>query len=210
MPYDLTLLTTEDPETSATKPHWKVAQLGIDPDLVQAWSFLKKFCVTINSAAERKRQLPKETLLNAMASVMYRLIRIKRFKSTSINEAVRLGLLVFSSHIFLYWQDIKLPYVYLPDTYRSCLLNLTLPGSLPSQVLLWLLIIGSLAIFTPTDDVWLLPWARVNIELCQAHDWSELRGQLKVLPWIDFLHDEPGQAIFNAAVSSQTGSGTAP
>lgn len=58
----------------------------------------------------------------------------------------------------------------------------------------------SLSIFTPADDVCLMPWVRVNIDLCEACNWAELRGQLKSFPWIDILHDKPGQAMFDAAV----------
>lgn len=205
IPYDLTLLAAEDSEPSATELYWKPIQLGINADLVQAWAFLRRFCSTINFAAEQKRQLAKEILLNAMASSMYRLLQMNHFDPTSIDEGIRLGLLVFSSHIFLHWQDITLPHTYLPNTYRTCLLNLKLPSAdtFPPQILLWLLIVGSLSTFTPADSAWLTPWVRVNIELCEAHTWSELRAQLKTFPWIDILHDKPGRAIYEAAVALQ-------
>jgi hypothetical protein len=204
MPYDLTALVAQDPESSAAELYWRPDQLGINAGLAQAWKFLERFCSTINSAAEHRRQLPKETLLNAMSSVMYRLLRMNSFDATSPDEAVRLGLLIFSSHIFLNWQDMKGPHTYLPHIYRSCLLNLKLPSILTSQLLLWLLMVGSLSVFTPADDAWLMPWMRVNIELCKAHSWGELRRQLQAFPWIDALHDTPAQSIFNAAVVSKT------
>lgn len=210
MQYDLALLTAEDSEPSATELYWKPTELGINAELIQAWAVLKRFCSTINSAAEHKRQLAKEILLNAMASSMYRLLQMHYFDRNSIDEAVRLGLLVFSSHIFLNWQDITLPHTYLPNTYRTCLLNLKLPSTFPPQILLWLLIVGSLSTFTPADSIWLMPWVRVNIELCEAHTWSELRPQLKTFPWIDILHDKPGRAIYEAAVALQTNSEMTP
>lgn len=207
MAYDLTILVAEDPDSSATK----LVQ-SMSNDLAEAWRFLKRFCSTINSAAVRNRQLPKETLLNAMASVMYRLLYMKSFDPSSLDEAVRLGLLAFSSHIFLNWQGVKPKHTYLPDTYRSCLLNLKLPSTLPSQILVWLLMVGSLSIFNPADDAWLMPWLRSSIELCEAQGWNEMRGQLKEFPWIDMLHDKPGRSIFDAAVVShgKTNGGSAP
>ncbi|KAI1625849.1 hypothetical protein EDD37DRAFT_648306 [Exophiala viscosa] len=199
LPYDPTLLSAKEPKSSARK---LLVEQGIDADLVQAWSFLKTFCSTIDSAAEHKRQLPKEVLLNAMAPVMYRLLRMKSFDSSNVDEAVRLGLLIFSSHIFLSWQGVKSRHTYLPNTYRNCLLTLKLPSALPPQIFAWLLMIGSIAIFTTADDAWLMPWLRGNIELCEAHSWSEVREKLKECPWINFLHDEPGQARYDLAVSS--------
>ena len=121
-----------------------------------------------------------------------------------MNEAIRLGLLVFSSRIFLNWQDLHLPQNCLSQKYRTCLLNLNLSDPLPRQILVWLLMVGSLSIFNSADHVWLLPWLRAGIQLCGAGDWSELRRQMRTLPWIDFLHDAPGKAVYGAAVSSRT------
>ncbi|OQV02387.1 hypothetical protein CLAIMM_07592 [Cladophialophora immunda] len=158
MPYDLEMLAAEEPSTRPVELGWKSAQLDLDADLVQAWTFLKAFCSTVNSAAETNRQLPKETLLKAMAAVMYRLIQMSSFDPTSLDEAVRLGLLVFSSHIFLNWQDVRPRHTSLPHLYRTCLLTLKLPSMLTPQLLLWLLMVGSFSIFTPEDDAWLIPW----------------------------------------------------
>lgn len=200
MPYDLASLAAEETESLATKQYWRRMQQIVDPDLIEAWVFLKRFCSTINFAAENKRQLPKEILQNAMASVMYRLLRMEGFNPMSIDEAVYLGLLVFSSHIFLTLQDMRLPHNYLPDKYRSCLLNLNLPSTLPPQIILWLLTIGSFATFTSADDTWLVPWLRVNLDICEVHSWIELREQMKALPWIDTLHDKPTRAMYELLV----------
>ncbi|KAK4948641.1 hypothetical protein LTR10_012645 [Elasticomyces elasticus] len=206
MPYDSTLMTTKKPESSGTK---LLVKLDIDAALVQAWTYLQRFCSTITAAAEHKRQLPKEILLSAMGPVMYRLLRMKSFDTTSIDEAVRLGLLVFSSHIFLSWQGVKPRSTYLPNTYRSCLLNLKLPSALPPKILVWLLMTGALSVFHEADGPWLMPWLQGNIELCEVHDWCELRSQLQAFPWIDFLDDNLGRTIFDAAVLWQKDGGTA-
>ncbi|EXJ66962.1 uncharacterized protein A1O5_09608 [Cladophialophora psammophila CBS 110553] len=209
MPYILPTLAAEEPDHATTRRYWKPVQLGISIDLVQAWTFLKRFCSTINSAAEHKRQLPKETLLKAMAALMYRLIWMNSFDPTSLDEAVRLSLLAFSSNIFLDWQNVKPSHAYLRHTYQNCLLNLSLPSALSPQFLLWMLMIGSLSTFNPADAAWLMPWMRVTIELCEAHTWSQLHRQLKAFPWIDVLHDKPARAMFDAALSSQTSAGRA-
>lgn len=139
MAYDMTVLMADD-RSLLTAPFSNLNQLKIDQDLIQAFEHLRRFCLTINTASDTKRQLPKEILLNSMASVMYRLLHMKSFDPTSMNEIIRLGILVFSSHIFLSWQDVKVPYTHLPDTYRECLLKLKLSADFPPQILLWLLI----------------------------------------------------------------------
>ena len=203
MLYDLASLAADEPEPLPNKRRWDQFRMDLSSGLAEAWAFMKRFCSTINSAAEHKRRLPKETLLNAMASVMYRLLHMS-FENTSVDEGIRLGLLIFSAHIFLNFRGIRQPHKYLPDTYKNCLMHLELPGTLPPQILPWLLVIGSLSTFTSADDVWLIPWMRVNITLCETRNWSELRGLLKTCPWIDTLHDQPGQEIFDKAILSQT------
>lgn len=200
MRYGLAPFGAETPDASTTKYCLEPIQLDIDTDLTQAWASLNRFSSMINSAAEQKRQLPKDVLLNTMAPVMYRLLRMNNFGLMSINEAVRLGLLAFSSHIFLSWQDVKIPLSYISHSYRSCLLNPKLPGILPPMLFLWLLVVGSLSIFTTADDIWLMPLIRVNIDLCKSLNWDELRAELRTFPWIDILHNKPGQAIFDAAM----------
>ncbi|KAJ5587588.1 uncharacterized protein N7459_003353 [Penicillium hispanicum] len=189
------------PFDHAFYPGEKTIRLDLNDDLAQAWTAMKKFCSAINSAAQRNRQLTKETLLNAIGSVMYRLVDMKHLDPTSIDEAVRLGLLAFSSHVFLQCKDVQLPHTYFPRRYRHCLLNLRVQD-IPPQILAWLLVIGAISVLSPADDSWLMPWLRVNCDMCGAQGWEELRGRLKGLLWIDILHDRPGQAIFKTAMST--------
>jgi hypothetical protein len=63
---------------------------------------MERFCWLMNLAAENKQRLPPEALLQIMASIMYRLLDMK-FEIGSPDEAIRLGLLAFSSNIFLQW-----------------------------------------------------------------------------------------------------------
>uniref|UniRef100_A0A093VR38 Uncharacterized protein n=1 Tax=Talaromyces marneffei PM1 TaxID=1077442 RepID=A0A093VR38_TALMA len=48
----------------------------VDDDLVKAWSIVKQFSTRINLSSKTKRKLPKELLLDTMASVMYRLMHM--------------------------------------------------------------------------------------------------------------------------------------
>lgn len=174
--------------------------LNIDEELGHSWHAVKKFCSIINSAAEHKRRLPKEILLTTMPPIMYRLLNMT-FESGSFNEAIRLVQLAFSSHVFLHWQGVKYPHTYLPESYRNCLLTLKFPSGSSPHVLCWLLMMGAISIFSPADDVWLIPWIQVNLKLCEAESWNKLRHQLKQFLWIDILHDQLGKSIFDAAGS---------
>ncbi|KAL7941240.1 hypothetical protein V8C42DRAFT_335722 [Trichoderma barbatum] len=199
MPYpDLKQFTAQHSHSSQHETYSNLEYLNIDEELGHSWHAVRRFCAVINSAAEHKRRLPKEILLNTVAPIMYRLLNMT-FESGSFNEAIRLVQLAFSSHVFLHWQGVKYPHAYLPESYRHCLLTLKVPGGSSPHVLCWLLVMGTISIFSPADDVWLIPWIQVNLKLCEAESWNKLRHQLKQFLWIDILHDHLGKSIFDAA-----------
>ncbi|KAL7904444.1 hypothetical protein GGI35DRAFT_199619 [Trichoderma velutinum] len=199
MPYpDFKQFMTQRPDSTQHETYSNLEHLSIDDELRNSWCALRKFCSVINSAAEHKRRLPKEILLNTMAPIMYRLLSMT-FELGSFNEAIRLAQLAFSSHVFLHWQGVNYPHTYLPVRYRNCLLTLKFPNESSSHILCWLLVMGAISIFSPADDAWLVPWIQVNLKLCEAQSWNKLRHQLKQFLWIDILHDHPGKSIFDMA-----------
>ncbi|OTA55494.1 hypothetical protein K449DRAFT_175142 [Hypoxylon sp. EC38] len=198
----------------------------LDNDLATAWRTTAQFTTLINHATATHRKLPKEVLLDAMASITYRLLHISfpststsTSTSTSLSEAVRLGLLAFSSNIFLQWAGVRLPYTYFPAAYRNSLLNFNLtlefPVSIPDdddgtrstnslpRLLIWLLTIGSVSVFNDSSDsdVWLKPWLRVNLEVCGVRSWVAMREVLDSFMWVGLVHDMPGKALFDSTVS---------
>lgn len=171
-------------------------QLGISsPDLSRAWDTTQTFCSLLNYAAESKRKIPQETLLNTMASVMYRLLNLE-FAFGSLDEAVRLGLLGFCSHVFLQWSRVRLPHHHLSKTYKDCLLGLRDPA--PPQMSLWLLLIGDVSLFYEEDEQWLRPWLHTILYLCGATSWDEARVIMKAFLWIDFVQDGAGAKAFHS------------
>ncbi|KAL6689660.1 hypothetical protein J3F84DRAFT_391628 [Trichoderma pleuroticola] len=199
MPYpDFKQFMTQHSSSTRHEAYSNLGHLNIDEKLGNTWNVLGRFCLVINSAAEHKRRLPKEILLNTMAPIMYRLLNMT-FESSSLNEAIRLVQLAFSSHVFLHWQGVTYPHLYLPERYRNCLLTLKFPNKSSPHMLCWLLVMGAISIFSPADDVWLVPWIQVNLRLCETESWNKLRHQLKQFLWIDILHDHPGKLIFDIA-----------
>ncbi|RVD89240.1 uncharacterized protein DFL_000256 [Arthrobotrys flagrans] len=175
---------------------------NITPALAEAWTFLKGFSYLMNSAAESDRRLPQSTLMNAMTSTMYRLISMS-FKQNSIDEAIRLGLLSFSSYIFLRWQSITLEYIHLPTVYKSSLVNLNLSQEFPPEIMLWLLMVGAISMFGEEDNVWLKPWLKVNFELCGVGGWGDLKGVLKGLMWVEIVLDKAGEQVYEGCVGEE-------
>ncbi|KAI1773952.1 hypothetical protein F4818DRAFT_420316 [Hypoxylon cercidicola] len=184
---------------------------GLDPELFRAWEVTKQFSTLVNHAASRHQKLPKEYLLDTMVSVMYPILHMSSdsFERSSLDEAIRLGLLAYCSSVFLQWAGVRLPYMHFPTMYRNCLFNLQLPeldvdsdSSSSSPLLLWLLMIGAVSVFGDCDDVWLKPWLHVNMELCGVGDsWDAMRDVLNSFMWIGLVHDIPGKAVFDSTLS---------
>jgi hypothetical protein len=196
IPYELGSGTAESPDIPDAEsliPEW-----NINADLRHTCTVMREFCSTINSATKRNRRLPKEILLNAMASVMYRLLGMKDFDPNSPNEAIRLGLLAFSSHTFLLYKNMKPPQITFPQKYGECLQTIEF-SAIPALTGLWLLTVGAISVFTPTDNSWLMPLLRDQMKRCRISEWEDMRGHLKRFLWIDMLHDKPGQKVFSTA-----------
>ena len=78
----------------------------INQDLVATWVAMAEFSHMINRTTKSQHRITTETFLHIMASVMYRLLDMTKFKLGLIEEAIRLGLLAFSSSVFLQWKQL--------------------------------------------------------------------------------------------------------
>lgn len=133
-----------------------------------------------------------------MASVIYRLLDMTYFEGGSIEEAVRLGLLAFSSSVFLQWKQLGLSYEHLATRYRDCLSTLEY-SDVPSPLLLWLLMVGAVSVFGPADDEWLKPWLRATINMSELQTWNDMQDIMQSLMWIELVLDKPGKEVFESA-----------
>lgn len=174
--------------------------LGINnPELIQAWDMTMTFCSLIHYARKCNRKIPQQTLLNTMASVMYRLLHM-RLPCHTVDDAVCITLLAFCSHVFLQWSKLKTPQRYLTNIYRDCLLSLTISDQVAPQTVFWLLMIGSVSVLPKEDDSWLLPWLHDTARTCGFETWEEAQSVLMNYPWVDFIHDDLGADAFNSVL----------
>ncbi|KAE8379169.1 hypothetical protein BDV26DRAFT_172582 [Aspergillus bertholletiae] len=171
----------------------------IDGSLARTWGLMKSFCILVNNAIRKQQRLPLEFFLETMVSVMYRLLDLK-FDAGSIAEAIRLGLLAFSAHVFLKWQDTQRPYIQFAASYKASLVSLKSLDGISSRIMLWLLMVGGTSLFSTSDDEWLKPWLRVNSQLCNIHSWLEMRDVLESFLWIGAIYDTPGNDLFESAL----------
>lgn len=174
----------------------------LDDNVAKSWEVMQGFCSLVNLAAEAHGRIQWETLLSTMNSVVYRLLD-RTFDASSVNEAVRLGLLVFSTQAFLQWKLLKLAHTRLTTSYRVCLNRLRVSGSISPGLVSWLLMVGAISVFEQQDDSWLRPWLGETIETCGITSWAEMQTILESFMWIRLLQEEPGKRVFYSVVMPQ-------
>ncbi|KAI1387869.1 uncharacterized protein F4822DRAFT_294691 [Hypoxylon trugodes] len=167
-----------------------------DNELLMAWQVMRKFCLLVDLGAQTERLIRPEIIDGTMAAVMYRLLHMD-FASDSIDEAIRHGLLTFSYHIFLQWQDIRPPYHRFATTFKNCIINLHKTDGISPRLMLWLLIIGSVSIFDIADDTWLRELMQEYADQCQVKTWKEMQEVLKSFMWIVLLDEPAGRKIYD-------------
>jgi hypothetical protein len=169
---------------------------NMDNDLATAWRVMRRFCLLVNLGTQTQRLMRLEIIHETMTAVMYRLLHMG-FAAGSINETVRHGLLAFSHHVFLQWQDVKLPYHHFPTAYRNCILHLKLVDGVSSQLMLWLLVTGANSVFNISDEAWLREYLREHADRCEVKTWKEMQDILKSFMWIALLDEQPGKYIYD-------------
>ncbi|KAN0110647.1 hypothetical protein V8E51_007034 [Hyaloscypha variabilis] len=169
----------------------------LDDEIVEVWDAMANFCSLINLAAEAGGRIRWALFLNTMTAVMYRLIHMS-FDVGSVNDAIRLGLLGISSHVFLQWKVVRTTYAHLRTCYRNCLDSLEGLQSITSQLSSWLLMIGAVSVFERSDASWLGPLLSKHVTVCGIKSWDEIRDVLDSLIWIPLVQGKAGKDFFDS------------
>ena len=128
---------------------------------------------------------------------MYRLYNLS-FEAGSVNETMRLGLLAFSSNVFLQWKDVRQPYHSFYTTYKGHILEIVSSDSLSPRLTLWLYTICRISIFTESEVAWMHSSLRAKLGLNNVTSWSDKQEIMNAFLWIGVIHDQAGRDLFEA------------
>jgi hypothetical protein len=159
------------------------------------WVALQRFCSLVNLETETHQIFSMKIVMDSMTAVMYRLLHMS-FLSGSIDEAIRMGLLSLSYHIFLQWRVLGFLSFHFPSTYKTTLSNLKYTNGFPQMIVLWFFMIGGLSRFTNLDDKGLKDSLQGHLDMCHIKSWNELRNVLKSLMWISPCITSRGRIFF--------------
>ncbi|CAM1503332.1 Fc.00g081080.m01.CDS01 [Cosmosporella sp. VM-42] len=168
----------------------------MDNDLSTAWQVMRRFCLLVNIGTQTHSLIRSQIIHETMAAVIYRLLHMD-FVVGSIDETLRNGLLAFSYHIFLQWQDIKVPHSHFSNSHRNCLRGLKHVKGASNQLVIWLLMTGAISLFDISNEAWLREDLREHAERCQVRTWKEMQDILKSFMWVPLLDEQPGEQIYD-------------
>lgn len=140
----------------------------------------------------------------ALISLAYRLLYLHPIgceATGSITEtAYHLGAVaVLWTVLFESGRLHRSPYTLLAERLEDAVDALLAAGTEENELLLWLLFISGISVLRPTDTGWLHGRIKCCIAVLGLGDWQCVREVLKMFPWINLIHDQPGERLFLAA-----------
>ncbi|ETS86475.1 hypothetical protein PFICI_00303 [Pestalotiopsis fici W106-1] len=163
----------------------------------QVWLAMRKFCLLANLGTQTRMRLSPIAIYGTMRAVMYRLLRMK-YEAGTLDESLRLGLLAFTHHVFLQWQDMKMPPHHpFSGIYRHYLQDYALKDTMPPHLSLWLLMIGEVSSFSLSGEWPLRDHLQTQIEKNGIRSWNDMVYVLKSSLWISILDDRSGNIIYD-------------
>ncbi|KAI9037492.1 uncharacterized protein KD926_000287 [Aspergillus affinis] len=175
------------------------AGCNIDKRLAGVAADLRRFSISTNLAFATGRKIAGEVYQETLISTQYRLATLK-FDSEDINELLRLGLLVFSSSVFLQGGGLRGRFPSLSARFKQTLSKVDWTNPVPKRIGLWLLISGLVAAVTHEDDDVLIPLLQDRCRESGQYSWSGVRSILKSVMWIDALQDKSGRQVYDRAI----------
>lgn len=168
----------------------------VDDELARLWNLMFEFCVLSNFATCSGYRINFDEFMSVMVSVSYRLLHM-HFGDQCASEAIRLGLLAFSSSIFLQWRQLGLIYSSLASSYRRCLVGLKASDVSP-ELALWLLMVGAVSVMDDNNIYWMRPLFIEKLEARHIRSWAEMEAVMKSIMWVDSIHGRLGEHVFKS------------
>lgn len=175
-----------------------VYHTGLDPRLGEILSDAFRLSFLFNSRA-RHYKTSLVVYQEMVLSVFYRLIDfypLGTYRRQSDEEAAyHIGLTMFMMTIFLKYQrrrmvDYRLMFQRLRDVLETSV------AQCHSELALWVMVIGGIWIWDVPDAEWLLrKLGGVSQEL-EIESWDEAQVVLRKFPWMNCIHDESGQQVW--------------
>ena len=184
----------KDQFTSAAKRNI-ISLCNLDPIVFNALTDLTKFSSAVDqSIQEGKATIHPGAMDEFVVNLHHRLLKAPLDAYTDINNACRFASLLYIKTLLrsseMGWVSVR-----LASKLRTALGGV-IPSEYPMPLLCWLCYLGLFGSM-PAGDRWtwfastLIYW--YTLRRGQQPDWISLREELLQLPWVPYVHDEPGR-----------------
>ncbi|KAK0721121.1 hypothetical protein B0H67DRAFT_484487 [Lasiosphaeris hirsuta] len=158
--------------------------------LLAAFTDLRQLSEVLNTKTASCRRLDVAVFQARVCSIQYRLLWLQGTLDDCLAECLRLAMLAFLATTFHVPLAVA-QYPYLANHYReSCA---AMGARNLENLPLWFLMVGALSVFG-VEDAWLQERWRAEVPPQLA--WDEARLQLRDIMWIDTIHNQPGERVF--------------
>jgi len=145
-------------------------------------------------------QLNGYTFHDTIIFLGYNLVRTSSLanprSACRLNYTVHLGLMAFLTTFLLGFCCKRQEFMLLSELARSAAQGDLDEDEQSREVLLWTLFIGGVTIFSPLDDIWLIPRIVETTLSLGLTDWGDVSQTLSNFPWVNNLHDRPGEVLW--------------
>lgn len=172
----------------------------LDVKLCYIWADLQEFSRSANLAFQTGQKMDCILFTEILISVQYRLMFLD-IAPESTDKAIYVGMLAFSTNIFLRMKDLAIPLHNVSAHLRDSIIGPVLMGDATLEFKLWLLFVARICVVTENESPWLQPEMKKTLEALNLASWKAAKERLKRYLWIDVVHDNDGRKAYEEATT---------
>jgi hypothetical protein len=175
---------------------------GLDPFLRDIWMDIMTASLIFNRLAEAGT-LDITTYHEITMSLAYRLLRFRTLGDAKLlldeQSAHHMSLVVFMMTVFMQHTHSRILKLHLAVECLDAIFAFVIKEDDDDFFVLWFAIIADMWISGEQDEQWLLQIVRSRSRKLGLLSWETAQKSLKRYPWIDRIHNSPGETVWNAA-----------
>ncbi|CAG9941064.1 unnamed protein product [Clonostachys rosea f. rosea IK726] len=173
----------------------------LEPRLVNVWLDMRQFALMCNRNQKSNTRIDQSTYGKITVSMQYRLLHLS-FAECSLNNALRMGLLVVMTKLMFGWHPNNKAQRRALVRFEVALLQLrSAVEDVPCPLLFWMIMLRFQFGVPETAETWLEAWFADVIKELPISSWSEAKTFLVSMVWFDFFGDLDARIAFEAACS---------
>lgn len=171
-----------------------------DPELRGVFVDLMSVCDLLNNS-HGCFKLEPFVFQEILISVCYRLLHqyplAGNRPANDDESACQLGILaLLTTMIFQNGRSPRISYDLMAERLRNTITSISNNCVTEEVTFLWLLFVVGISVFQVTGRTWLLPIIKKCVSTLGLGSWQAARDRFRAYPWIDAIHDELGQELW--------------